>query len=84
MYLKDLEVEVTESATLLGHQRDAVLGTLRRLQAAGARIAMDDFGTGHSSLSNLKDFGFDKAELALCGCAQRGLLALWTKVFDVF
>lgn len=31
-----------------------------------------------------KDFGFDKTELALCGCAQRGLLALWTKVFNVF
>ena len=58
-----LEVEVTESATLLGHQRDAVLETLRRLQTAGARIAMDDFGTGHSSLSNLKDFGFDKLKI---------------------
>ncbi|PAX07852.1 hypothetical protein CKY28_09550 [Sphingomonas lenta] len=58
-----LEFEVTESATLLGHHRDAVLATLRRLQAAGARIAMDDFGTGHSSLSNLKDFGFDKLKV---------------------
>ena len=58
-----LEIEVTESATLLGHQRDAVLETLRLLQAAGARIAMDDFGTGHSSLSNLKDFGFDKLKI---------------------
>lgn len=58
-----LEVEVTESATLLGHQREAVLETLRRLQGAGARIAMDDFGTGHSSLSNLKDFGFDKLKI---------------------
>lgn len=58
-----LELEVTESATLLGHYRDAVLTTLKLLQAAGAKIAMDDFGTGHSSLSNLKDFGFDKLKI---------------------
>jgi diguanylate cyclase (GGDEF)-like protein len=58
-----LEFEVTESATLLGHHRAAVLGTLRRLQAAGARIVLDDFGTGHSSLSNLKAFSFDKLKI---------------------
>lgn len=58
-----LEFEVTESATLLGHQREAVLETLRVLQRAGAAIAMDDFGTGHSSLSNLKDFSFDKLKI---------------------
>ena len=58
-----LSFEVTESATLLGHHRDAVLATLRLLQDAGARIAMDDFGTGHSSLSNLKDFRFDTLKI---------------------
>ena len=58
-----LAFEVTESATLLGHHRDAVLATLRTLQEAGARIAMDDFGTGHSSLSNLKDFRFDMLKI---------------------
>jgi diguanylate cyclase (GGDEF)-like protein len=58
-----MELEVTESATLLGHRRDNVLGTLRTLQALGATIVMDDFGTGHSSLSNLKDFTFNKLKL---------------------
>jgi len=58
-----LEFEVTESATLLGHHREAVLQTLRLLQDAGATIAMDDFGTGHSSLSNLKDFRFNKLKI---------------------
>ncbi|MBD8679817.1 EAL domain-containing protein [Sphingomonas sp. CFBP 13720] len=58
-----LKFEVTESVTLLGHNRDAVLATLRELQGAGARIAMDDFGTGHSSLSNLKDFEFDQLKI---------------------
>lgn len=54
-----LNVEVTESATLLGKHRNMVLAVLRHLQGAGAGIAMDDFGTGHSSLSDLKDFSFD-------------------------
>lgn len=58
-----LAFEVTESATLLGHHREAVLAALRQLQDAGARIAMDDFGTGHSSLSNLKDFRFDTLKI---------------------
>ncbi len=58
-----LELEVTEGATLLGFQRDNVLATIRKLQDYGARVAMDDFGTGHSSLSNLKEFTFDKIKI---------------------
>ena len=44
-----LELEITESA-LLSNQDSTVL---RHLRALGVRIAMDDFGTGHSSLSYL-------------------------------
>jgi diguanylate cyclase (GGDEF)-like protein len=58
-----IEFEVTESATLLGSQRDNVLVTLKELQAHGAKVVMDDFGTGHSSLSNLKDFSFNKIKI---------------------
>ncbi|TCP35140.1 EAL domain-containing protein [Sphingomonas sp. BK235] len=58
-----LEFEVTESATLLGHRREAVLEVLRALQERGARIVMDDFGTGYSSLGNLRDFRFDKLKV---------------------
>jgi diguanylate cyclase (GGDEF)-like protein len=58
-----LELEVTESATLLGFQRDNVLATLGELGKYGARVVMDDFGTGHSSLSNLKEFAFDKIKI---------------------
>jgi len=58
-----LELEVTESATLLGFQRDNVLTTLRALRDCGAKVVMDDFGTGHSSLSNLKEFTFDKIKI---------------------
>ena len=55
-----LNLEVTESAPLLGFQRDNVLATLRKLREYGAKVVMDDFGTRHSSLSNLKEFTFDK------------------------
>jgi diguanylate cyclase (GGDEF)-like protein len=58
-----IELEVTEGATLLGFQRDNVLATLKELQEHGAKVVMDDFGTGHSSLSNLKDFTFDKIKI---------------------
>ncbi|MEG3089795.1 putative bifunctional diguanylate cyclase/phosphodiesterase [Sphingomonas sp. PB4P5] len=58
-----LELEVTESATLLGFQREEVLATLDELRKRGAKVVMDDFGTGHSSLSNLKEFTFDKIKI---------------------
>ncbi|MEH3048488.1 putative bifunctional diguanylate cyclase/phosphodiesterase [Sphingomonas adhaesiva] len=58
-----LEFEVTESATLLGVNRAAALTALRALQDAGARVVMDDFGTGHSSLGNLREFRFDKLKI---------------------
>jgi len=58
-----LELEVTESATLLAFQRDSVLATLSELRKRGAKIVLDDFGTGHSSLGNLKEFAFDKIKI---------------------
>jgi diguanylate cyclase len=33
------------------------------MKTLGVRIAMDDFGTGHSSLSNLRAFPFDKIKI---------------------
>ncbi len=56
-----LELEITEAALM--HNRDDVLATLVRLRLLGARIVMDDFGTGHSSLSNLQTFPFDKLKI---------------------
>jgi diguanylate cyclase (GGDEF)-like protein len=52
-----LELELTES--LLMEDPDAARATLRQLQAMGIRIAMDDFGVGHSSLSLLRIFKVD-------------------------
>jgi EAL domain-containing protein (putative c-di-GMP-specific phosphodiesterase class I) len=56
-----LELEITESALFEDPQR--ALDNLRRLKALGVRIAMDDFGTGFSSLSTLQSFPFDKLKI---------------------
>ncbi len=49
-----LTLELTESALLDGGEE--TLDVLSRLQAAGARLSLDDFGTGHSSLVHLARF----------------------------
>jgi diguanylate cyclase (GGDEF)-like protein/PAS domain S-box-containing protein len=56
-----LEVELTES--LLMEDNDTTRGVLDRLADLGVRIAMDDFGTGHSSLSYLKRFDIDTLKI---------------------
>ncbi|MBB4196733.1 diguanylate cyclase (GGDEF)-like protein/PAS domain S-box-containing protein [Rhodoblastus sphagnicola] len=56
-----LEIEITETAVL--QNTDATLGILRDLKKLGARIAMDDFGAGYSSLSSLQSFPFDKVKI---------------------
>ncbi|MCY1231609.1 putative signaling protein [compost metagenome] len=56
-----LELEITEAALM--HNREDVLAVLVRLRVLGVRIVMDDFGTGHSSLSNLQTFPFDKLKI---------------------
>jgi diguanylate cyclase (GGDEF)-like protein len=56
-----LELEITESMVI--NDTEEVLGKLRRLRQLGVRIAMDDFGTGFSSLSYLARFPFDKIKI---------------------
>jgi EAL domain-containing protein (putative c-di-GMP-specific phosphodiesterase class I) len=52
-----LQLEVTERDVM----RDplAVIELMRKLRALGVRLAMDDFGTGTSSLACLRDYPFD-------------------------
>jgi len=48
-----LEVEISE-ATMIDHD-EAAIRTLRRLEGAGVRLALDDFGARFSSLAHLRN-----------------------------
>ncbi len=52
-----LEIELTETAVM--HDQDDNSGTIRRLQALGISISIDDFGMGYSSFNRLKHLSFD-------------------------
>jgi diguanylate cyclase (GGDEF)-like protein len=58
---KKLELEITETALL--QDGEPTLDALRALRNMGVRIVMDDFGSGHSSLSYLCKFPFDKIKI---------------------
>lgn len=49
-----LELELTES--MLMDSKEASIGKLEELKAAGFLLSLDDFGTGYSSMSYLKRF----------------------------
>jgi EAL domain-containing protein (putative c-di-GMP-specific phosphodiesterase class I) len=56
-----LTLEVTETAVI---EDDAAAGrTLRQLADLGARVSIDDFGTGHSSLSRLSRHPFHELKI---------------------
>lgn len=56
-----ITLEVTESAPLDDpHAAQTALSNLRK---AGARISVDDYGTGHATLNYLKDFPADEIKL---------------------
>ena len=56
-----LELEITESAVLDG--RRGVLEAIEAVRRRGARLSLDDFGTGHSSLRTLADFPVDTVKI---------------------
>ncbi len=56
-----LEIEVTES--VFAGRNDSVLKALRRLKNLGVKVALDDFGSGYSSLSYLRRFPFDTLKI---------------------
>jgi diguanylate cyclase (GGDEF)-like protein/PAS domain S-box-containing protein len=55
------ELEITETTFM--HLGPSEYRVLEELQAMGFRLSIDDFGTGFSSLSNLKQFNVDKIKI---------------------
>lgn len=56
-----LEIEITESTLL--EDTETTRATLQELRDFGVRISLDDFGTGHSSLSYLHNFPLHKVKI---------------------
>jgi EAL domain-containing protein (putative c-di-GMP-specific phosphodiesterase class I) len=56
-----LELEITESIAM--EHAEGTITRLKELKAMGLTISMDDFGTGHSSLSYLKRFPIDTLKI---------------------
>lgn len=65
-----LEVEITESK-LVG-QLDAGLGNLAQMRSLGISVAVDDFGTGHSSLGRLQSLPIDRIKIDRCFVSDLG------------
>lgn len=61
VHLEKLVLEVTESR--LNRDFRASLDTLTRLKLRHVRLSIDDFGTGHSSLAQLRDLPFDELKI---------------------
>ncbi|MFO0523366.1 MAG: EAL domain-containing protein [bacterium] len=56
-----IELEVTESSIM--HDIAAAIEVLQQLRTLGVRVAVDDFGTGHSSMAWLRQLPIDKLKI---------------------
>lgn len=56
-----IEIELTEAALVT--DLEAARAVVDTLQAKGVRVAIDNFGTGHSSLLQLRRLPFDKLKI---------------------
>ncbi len=66
----ELILEITESTLMKLSKR--ALGQLEKLRSLGARLALDDFGVGYSSLSYLQDFPMDVVKVDRSFIARLG------------
>lgn len=57
-----VDLEVTESLHL--QENPEIINTLKEIRSLGISISIDDFGTGFSSLSYLKNFPADRIKIA--------------------
>jgi diguanylate cyclase (GGDEF)-like protein len=56
-----LELEITETGIV--HDQERALDVVLQLKAMGVGLAMDDYGTGTSSLATLRNFPFTKIKI---------------------
>ncbi len=56
-----LELEITETSLL--DDRADVAGRLEALTSLGVKLVMDDYGTGYTSMTNLRRYPFDKVKI---------------------
>jgi diguanylate cyclase len=54
-------LEVTESATIGG--ASSAVAALQRVRSLGTRVSIDDYGTGHATLSYLRSFPADEIKI---------------------
>jgi len=66
-----LEVEITETALVADPSR--VVPVLQRLGALGIRVAIDDFGIGNTSISQLRDLPVDELKIDRLFVADLGV-----------
>lgn len=59
----DIELEITES--ICGEDSENIYDLIRELREEGFKIAMDDFGSGYSSLNMLKEMPLDIIKMDL-------------------
>lgn len=57
----NLKIEITEQLTLTNSPR--IVDQITAIKKLGVRLAMDDFGMGHSSLTYLREYDFDTIKL---------------------
>jgi EAL domain-containing protein (putative c-di-GMP-specific phosphodiesterase class I) len=56
-----LIIEITETCALV--DIDATCAAIAAMKSLGIRVAMDDFGAGHTSFRNLRRLGFDLVKI---------------------
>ena len=61
LHPRRLKLEITE--TVMVQDRERARATCLRLRARGIRIALDDFGSGHASLSYVRDLPLDELKI---------------------
>jgi EAL domain-containing protein (putative c-di-GMP-specific phosphodiesterase class I) len=57
-----LGIEILETV-MVEKEDHVVVDTVLKLKAAGFRMELDDFGTGHASISNLRRFQVDRIKI---------------------